>query len=129
MQFTSPEALHGLGVIADRENAPFALELATGERATMTLSPAPLGDFSTWRIAAGEKPPLYLQRLTEPWWTEFLPDAQTVYFSFTRYPPDAEFQERTAALARVLDESHARRLVIDLRRNEGGEVTFSAITS
>lgn len=47
---------------------------------------------------------------------------QTVYFSFTRYPPDAEFRERTAALARLLDESHARRLVIDLRRNEGGDL-------
>lgn len=121
MQFSSPEVLHGLSVIGDRENAPFALELATGERATMTLSPAPLGEFSTWRMAAGEKPPLYLQRLMEPWRAEFLPDAQTVYFSFTRYPGDAEFRERTAALARLLDESHARRLVIDLRRNQGGD--------
>ena len=123
MQLTSPEALHGLGVIASRESAPFALELATGERATMALSPARLGDFSTWRLAAGQKPPLYLQRLTEPWWTEFLADTQTVYFSFTRYPPDAEFRERAAALAKLLDESHARRLVIDVRRNGGGDFT------
>jgi hypothetical protein len=108
MQFTSPEALHGLGVIADRENAPFALELTTGERATMTLSPAPLRDFSTWRMATVEKPPLYLQRLTEVWWAEFLVDAQTVYFSFNGYPRGAEFRERTEALARLLDESHAR---------------------
>ncbi len=35
MQLTSPEVLHGLGVIADRANAPFALELATGERTTI----------------------------------------------------------------------------------------------
>jgi hypothetical protein len=121
MQLALPEVLHGLGVIPNRGNAPFALELATSERATMTLAPAPLGDFSNWRIATGEKPPLYLQKLTEPWWVEFLPEAQTVYFSFTRYPPDAEFRERGAALARLLDESHARRLVIDLRRNEGGD--------
>jgi len=121
IQLTSPEVLRGLGVIADRANAPFVLELATGERTTMTLAPAPLGDFSTWRLATGDKPPLYLQRLTEAWWTEFLPDAQTVYFSFSRYPPDAEFRDRAAALAKLLDESHARRLVIDLRRNQGGD--------
>ena len=121
-QLTSPEVLHGLGVIADRKSAPFALELATGERATMTLSPARLGDFSTWRMAAGKKPPLYLRRLTELWWAEFLPDAQTVYFSFTVYPVEAEFRERTAALARLLDESQAHRLVIDLRRNQGGDL-------
>lgn len=120
MQLTSPEVLHGLGAISDGGNAPFFLELASGERATVTFSPAQL-DFSTWRLATGEKPPLYLQRLTEAWWAESLPEVQTVYFSFTRYPPDAEFRERTAALAQLLDRSSARRLVIDLRRNQGGD--------
>jgi hypothetical protein len=122
MNLTAPEVLHGLGLISDRANAPFVLELATGERVTITLSPARFGSFSSWRMATREKPPLYLQRLTEPWWTEFLPAAQTVYFSFTGYPPDAEFRERAAALTRLLDESHARRLVIDLRRNQGGDM-------
>ena len=122
MNLTLPEILHGLGLISDRANAPFALELATGERATITLSPARFGGFSAWRMATGEQPPLYLQRLAEAWWTEFLPAAQTVYFSFNGYPPDAEFRDRTEALARLLDESHARRLVIDLRRNQGGDM-------
>src|SRR6266850_1063307 len=122
MQLTSPEVLHGLGLIVDRQKAPFALELASGERVTITLSPAPLGDFSSWRLATEGKPPLYFQRLTEPWWTEALPDVQTIYFSFTRYPPDAEFRERTVALGRMIDEFHARRLVIDLRRNGGGDL-------
>ena len=122
MQLTSPEVLHGLGVIPNRESAPFALELATGERTTMTFSPARLGNFSAWRLAV-DKPPLYLQRLNEPWWTEYLPDTQTVYFSFTRYPAAAEFRDRAAALGKLLDESHARRLVIDIRRNGGGDFT------
>ena len=123
IQLTSPEVLHGLGLIANRENAPFVLELATGERSTVTLSPAGLGSFSSWRLATGENPPLYLQRLNEPWWTEFLSDSQTVYFSFTRYPPEAEFRDRAAALGKLIDESRARRLVIDLRRNGGGDFT------
>jgi hypothetical protein len=122
IHFTSPEVLHGLGVIAERQNAPFALELATGERTTMTFSPAMFEGFSNWRIATGEKAPLYLQRLAEMWWAEFLPATQTVYFSFTAYPTDTEFRDRTTALARLLDESHARRLVIDLRRNQGGDL-------
>ena len=122
MNLTVPEVLHGLSLISDRANAPFTFELATGERATITLSPARFGGFSTWRMASGGQPPLYLRRLAEAWWTEFLPAAQTVYFSFTGYPPDAEFRDRTAALAHLLDESHARRLVIDLRRNQGGDM-------
>lgn len=123
IQLTSPEVLHGLGVINDRANAPFVLETTPGARATIMLSPAPFAGFSAWRMATGDTPPLYLQRLAEPWWTEFLPSARTVYFSFTGYPPDAQFQERTAALARLLDESQAQRLVIDLRRNQGGDLT------
>ncbi len=122
MQLSAPEVLHGLSVIADGENAPFDLELASGERETMKFSPAPLGEFSSWRLASGEKPPLYLQRLNERWWTEFLPDSQTVYFSFTGYPPEDEFRDRAAALVSLIDESHARRLVIDLRRNQGGDL-------
>src|SRR5688572_27391909 len=51
-QLTSPEVLHGLDVIEERDSAPFILELATGERGTIALSPARLGDFSTWRMAA-----------------------------------------------------------------------------
>jgi len=121
MQLTSPEVLHGMGVISDREKAPFVLENAAGERTTVTLSPVRLSDFSSWRMAVGEKPPLYLRRLNEPWWTEFLPDTQTVYFSFNGYPPEAEFRERAVVLARLVDESRARRLVIDLRRNQGGD--------
>jgi hypothetical protein len=121
MQLTSPEVLHGLGVISDRERAPFVLENSVGERITVTLSPVRSGDFSSWRMVGGDTPPLYLRRLNEPWWTEVLPDAQTVYFSFNGYPPEAEFRERAAALARLLDESRARRLVIDLRRNQGGD--------
>jgi len=121
MQLTSPEVLHGLGVIADRERAPFVLDNAAGERITVTLSPVRIGDFSSWRVAGGDTPPLYLRRLNEPWWTEFLPDTQTVYFSFSAYPQEAEFRERAAALAKLLDESHTRRLVIDLRRNQGGD--------
>ncbi|PYS62795.1 MAG: hypothetical protein DMF76_08245 [Acidobacteria bacterium] len=121
MQLTSPEVLHGLGVIADRERAPFVLDNAAGERITVTLSPVRIGDFSSWRVAGGDKPPLYLRRLNEPWWTEFLPDTQTVYFSFSAYPQEAEFRERAAALAKLLDESHTHRLVIDLRRNQGGD--------
>ena len=122
MQLTSPEVLHGLGLVANRD-APFVLELATGERTTVTLSPAAFGNFSSWRLAAGEKPPLYLQRLNEPWWAEFLPDTQTIYFSFARYPAEAEFRERAVTLGKLLDDSHARRLVIDLRRNGGGDFT------
>jgi hypothetical protein len=121
MQLTSPEVLRGLGVIADRERAPFVLENFAGERITVTLSPVRLGDFSSWRMAGAQPPLLYLRNLNQPWWTEFLPDTQTLYLSLSGYPQEAEFRERAGALAKLLDDSRARRLVIDLRRNQGGD--------
>jgi hypothetical protein len=121
MQLTSPEVLHGLRVISDRERAPFVLENSAGDRITVTLSPAPIEDYSSWRMAGSETPPLYLRNLNQAWWTEFLPDTQTVYFSFTGYPPEAVFRERATVLGKLLDDSRARRLVIDMRRNEGGD--------
>lgn len=121
MQLTVPEVLHGLRVIADRNRAPFVLENSAGERVTVMLSPARTADYSSWRMAAAEPLPLYLRNLNQAWWTEFLTDSQTVYFSFSAYPQEAEFRERAAALGKQLDDSHARRLVIDLRRNQGGD--------
>ena len=121
MQLTSPEVLHGLEVISDREQAPFVLEHSADERVIVTLSPAPVGDYSSWRMVGAQTPPLYLRNMNQDWWTEFLPDSQTVYFSFRAYPQEGEFRERAAALAKLLDDSHARRLVIDLRRNQGGD--------
>ncbi|HTF86875.1 MAG TPA: S41 family peptidase [Planctomycetota bacterium] len=124
MQLGSPEVLHGLQIVADPEHAPFSLELASGEQVSLSLSPAGLGAVSSWQLATGESPPLYLQRLGEGWWTQSLPDEQAVYFSFTRFPQGAEFGERAQALGRLLDESRATRLVIDLRRNAGGDFTM-----
>ena len=121
LQLTSPEVLHGLGIIADRERAPFVLENSAGARITETISPAPMGDFSSWRLAGDQAAPLYLRNLNQIWWTAIPPDTQTLYFSMSGYPPEAEFRERATALAKLLDESQARRLVIDLRRNQGGD--------
>jgi hypothetical protein len=121
MLLGSPEVLHGLGLIGGREPAPFTLEAAPGERLSVAFAPARLGGPSELRMVAEANPPLYLQRLGEPLWMTLLPDRQTVYVSFSRYPPEPELRERAAALARLLDESHARRLVLDLRRNAGGD--------
>jgi hypothetical protein len=121
MLLGSPEVLHGLKIIEERALAPFTLEAASGERLSVTFAPTRLGGPSELRMVAETNPPLYLQRLGEPLWMTLLPDRRTVYVSFSRYPPEPEFREHASALARLLDESRARRLVIDLRRNAGGD--------
>ena len=120
MLLASPAVLHGLGLIASQDAAPFVLQTTAAERVVVTLHPVPARAMSGLRIAA-DPPPLWLRRLSEPWWTEVLPDSHTVYLSFNSYPPETEFRQRCDALGRMLDTSNARRLVIDLRRNGGGD--------
>jgi hypothetical protein len=119
MMLTSPAVLRGLR-LASGDSAPFDLQTAAGERITVTLRADSDTDVSEMRLAT-EKPPLWLQRLAEPWWTEVLRDERTVYLSFSRYPLEAEFRNRSHELAKALSESGAQRLIIDLRRNGGGD--------
>jgi hypothetical protein len=116
----SPAILHGLGVTESRDDAPFVIQTARGERVTVTLHPIFAREMSGIRLAT-EKPALWVQRLSEAWWTEALPDSHTVYLSLSRYPAEAEFRKHADALARLLEDSGAERLVIDLRRNGGGD--------
>ena len=120
---TSPRVLHALGISRSDRRADFALVTRDGIAVTKTLTAVLSREVTGWRFAT-DQPPLWLRRLAEPWWVEALPAAKTVYLSFSRYPPEAEFQARCAELGRVLDQSAARRIVIDLRRNGGGDFTL-----
>ena len=120
MLLTSPTVLHGLGLSPSRDEAVLVLETVAGERRAVAFRPTSAREMADLRLAT-EHPPLWLQRLGEPWFTELLPAAHTVYLAFRRYPPGPDFRERAAALGRLLDESGARRVIIDLRLNGGGD--------
>lgn len=121
MLLRSPQVLHGVGLSASSREVSFALVTGAGKTITDTLTASP-ANVSDWRLAT-DQPPLWLRHLRETWFVEALPDAKTVYLSFNRYPTEAEFQQRVLELGRVLDSSGARRVVIDLRRNGGGDYT------
>lgn len=118
---TSPRVLHGSGVIESSDAAAFTIRTSTGKPLVVTFHPASPQAMSGLRLAV-ENPPLWLQRLGDAWWADVLASGPTVYLSFNRYPPEPEFRNRANALGQLLDESGARRLVIDLRRNGGGDL-------
>lgn len=120
---TSPLALHGLGFSPTSQRAAFDLVTAAGDSVTEMVAAANLRDVSDWRLAT-EQPPLWLRRLRESWWIDLIPDTKTIYLSFSAYPPVSEFRQRTLDLGRQLDQSGARRLIMDFRRNGGGDFTL-----
>jgi hypothetical protein len=66
--------------------------------------------------------PLYLENVTTSYWLKELPDAQAVYFQFNQVVNGSD--ETLAAFAlrlqQFLEEKQPRKLIIDVRHNNGG---------
>lgn len=120
---TRPEVLHALGIAPDLSRASFTLELESGEVRTVDLEPIAVpppvnGIVNLGLTDVAKEPPLYRQKLTEPFWFTYLQDSQTTYVNFKRYP---SLKQNAQALFAFIDRNPTRRLVIDLRQNGGGD--------
>jgi tetratricopeptide (TPR) repeat protein len=121
---TLPEALYGLGLIEDMENARFVLEKG-GERITLDLKPVPFGRRENWvdaRDNATAPTPLWLKDPANNYWFEYLVDSKTVYVQYNavndkRDESMADFFKRVFAF---VEANPVDRLVLDIRRNGGG---------
>jgi hypothetical protein len=118
-----PEVLHTLGIVPDLARAAFTLEDDAGQQRTMDIipidvPPAVNGVANLGLVAAAKEPPLFRQKLVEPFWFLYLPDSQTTYVNFKRYPA---LKQSSQALFASLDRSPTSRLVVDLRQNGGGD--------
>jgi hypothetical protein len=118
-----PEVLHALGIVADLSRAAFTLEDDTGKIITMeigavTVPPVVDGVVNLGLVPAVKEPPLFRQKLGEPFWFTHLPESQTTYVNFKRYP---SLKQNARALFAAIDRTRPSRLVIDLRQNGGGD--------
>jgi tetratricopeptide (TPR) repeat protein len=127
------DVLVAIGATDDPSKAVLEVEAPDGTRESVTIAPQtePLDPaaIEAKLIApkiAGVAPPRWLAPASEPWSFELLPDGKTVYFRFDRVL-DGE-RERLADFAirlrTFLDEKATTTLVVDVRRNNGGEGTL-----
>jgi hypothetical protein len=146
---TSPEVLHGVGIVASPDSVPVRVSGCAAEteppvvlrplplvrrdgaiEAWWDLSPRHPGADSTWvqALATSDSLPLYLRNPTRNYWFEYLPDEGVLYFQYNRSQDAAE--ERTvdfgARLLAALDEHRPRAFVMDVRFNTGGNFTLAA---
>jgi hypothetical protein len=126
----SAEALHGLRLIGNPEQAVFTFLDETGRSTDLTLAPLPLAAAPVWAIAAGKpsEGPLYMRDRRTPYWFAPLPEAKAVYLKYNscreiEARPFASFVKDVFA---AVEERQAERLILDLRDNGGGDSSVFA---
>jgi tetratricopeptide (TPR) repeat protein len=131
----STAILHGLGIIDDLAGATLTI-CADGTREQITLAADP-GEFRLYRYppdwtelpdtVTGTPRPLHLRHRDLPYWFEYLPAADLVYFQYNavRNHPAETFTEFCDRLFGFIAERRPARLVLDVRWNGGGNTFLS----
>jgi hypothetical protein len=124
-----PEVLAARGVIADLERLELEVEDAGGRRRTGTFAPADTGRAVTWIEARPADAALRWRMDRAPeraHWFEILPEQKAVYgrILLVRDQGPQTLARFADSLLTAFESSHARRLVLDLRGNDGGDGTL-----
>ena len=105
------------------------LEHAGGATETVVLEPGGALDMPRfgapdgWVTARGDAgPPPWLDRVSEPYWFEYLADERTVYMRFAsvRNDPEQPLARFCERMFEFIEQNDVERLVIDMRLNGGG---------
>jgi hypothetical protein len=114
------EALHALKIAPELNRAEWTFEDAEGKRFSINLAAQPMDARIEW-LSTLKEVPLYRQRANELMWTTALPDAGTIYLNLKSYPDAETFKRVSAEMFKLIDETKARRLVVDVRQSNGGD--------
>jgi hypothetical protein len=120
-----PEILAGLGIIDDMEKAPLTIVDRAGQRRTVTLQPLPpsfRGRFVTEPDPEKEKLPVSRQVRHDRYGFAWLSENNTLYcwYDSCMDLPNRPVSAWCADVLKAVDEKKPERIVLDLRRNSGG---------
>ena len=114
------EVLHALKIAPDLQRAQWTFADAEGRPFSLEMQAVALDAKVDW-LSTLKEAPLYRQRLNELIWFTALPDPQTVYLCLRAYPDKDTFERVSGALLKLVDDSHPKRLLIDVRQSNGGD--------
>jgi C-terminal processing protease CtpA/Prc len=127
-----PSIIEAIGGASDPSGVDLTIQRRDGTTATVRLAPIEIElrsdgeeDFSSWKVpydTSADAKPLYLKNLSEPLWRQHLPDERLVYVAFqaVRNPKGSTIREFASQLFDFIDRNDVEYLVIDMRRNTGG---------
>lgn len=117
---TVAEVLAGVGLIDDMDKAPFTIVDAQGKERTVHLAPVA---GSPRKVFGFEKDLSISRRLSRArYGVEWLPDSKTLYgwYDSCADAPDRPVSTWCEEALKGIDEKKPERVVLDLRRNGGG---------
>lgn len=115
--------LHGLGITKARNIAHFTLENDQGEKSTVAIKALPPGgdtDGATTDHLIYASNLLRLEHPDDALWCKALPKRDAVYCNWRSY---RDLKDKAAAMFALIDKSHAKKLILDMRDNGGGDNT------
>jgi hypothetical protein len=121
-----PGVLKGLGIVDRADGAELTLKMRDGRVVTRFIPVGAEPPNEQWRRKLnplpGVTPPLFLSHARESHWLRFLPERQAVYVQVNNMEPDEDetLPQFGLRLRKVLAEEKPRNLILDLRRNNGG---------
>lgn len=112
-------ALHGLGVIPDRNHAIYTLEDASAHQFDLDIKGLAPNENILMKSAYSDAA-LRFQRADQPFWCKAIHDKHAVYCAWHSYQ---KLDENATAMFALVDQTRANKLVIDMRDNGGGDNT------
>jgi hypothetical protein len=113
-------ALHGLGVVPDRNHAIYTLEDDSGRVFDVNLQGLAPGE-STKMKSGYSDTALRFQKTDQPFWCEAIDERRALYCAWRSYQ---QLDENAKAMFALIDQTHPKKVVIDMRDNGGGDNTI-----
>ena len=118
-QLMSVEPLASAGILSVPGSADFTFEDDAGRRFKRRIRAVPAGASRSGEVAI-DPVPLPFQYPEDALWFAYLADSKTVYVNFRSY---RDLETQSARLWEYVGRHPVRRLIIDMRWNQGGNFT------
>lgn len=118
--FPYAEILNALKITSNLKQAKWTFEDDAGKQFSLDVEAVAPNAKIEW-LSTLKEVPLYRQRADEPVWFTVLPESNTLYLNFKKYPDRDLLNRVTKDLLKAVDASQPKRLVIDFRLNTGGD--------